>query len=78
MSRSPRCKRPVNVALPAELLARARRHRINLSATLQGALEVALAPAGREAWPAEAVADPAAPHHAGEVPVTWDDALQQR
>jgi antitoxin CcdA len=46
-------KVPTNVSLPAELVERARKHGLNLSALLERAIEDELRAAEREAWLAE-------------------------
>jgi antitoxin CcdA len=46
-------KKPTNLSVNEELLARARAHNINLSATLEQALVEALRCKEREAWLAE-------------------------
>jgi antitoxin CcdA len=46
-------KRPTNVSVRADLLAEARARKINLSATLEAALEDLLRGARKDAWQAE-------------------------
>lgn len=46
-------KKPTNVSIRADLLAEAKARRINLSATLEAALEAVLRTSRQEAWQAE-------------------------
>jgi antitoxin CcdA len=53
MSATPRIKKAVNVLIPTDLIEAARAQKINLSATLQSAIEQRLRLGRREKWLAE-------------------------
>lgn len=69
-------KRPANLSINADLLAKARDHNINLSATLEQALAVALRARQREQWLAENRAAIDAYNHQVEAHGTFSDGLR--